>query len=90
MFEGDPMTDQRADVDRVSRLVTAALAGIKTHSSGTTPSDVISACLTITKMAIDTVLEMSESQDLETNRTNIRAQVEVLLMATLARETPRA
>ena len=84
------MTDQRADAERVTRLVTAALTGIKTHAIGTTPSDVISACLTMTKMAIDTVLELSGPPDIERNRATIRAQVEVLLLGTLTGEAPRA
>ena len=81
---------QLADPDNVNRLVTAAFAGIKSEITGTSASDVVSACLTMTKMAIEIVLEMSDPQDLERNRRQLRDKVEVLLLSTLTRETPRA
>jgi hypothetical protein len=84
------MIDQRANGERVTQLVVAGFAGIQSRAGGTTPSDVISACLTMARIAIVAVLELSDPHDVAQNRKSIQAQVEVLWLETATQDTPRA
>ena len=86
------MRDLREREAIVNTLADAGAIGINeamAQGLEATPSDVISACLTLTARCCAVVMRDSEPEDLRQNRDAIRQAIMQLLMATTEGETPQ-